>query len=255
MSKRITSARGVRLAWLGGLAGLLLTAGPAAAASINYGDFDDIPPGTVMFLDVTESSGTDPVPLFGSPSVLGNVLSFDPNGFAASAAGGSADITDGQLNFTAEALSGYAMESLTVSEFGDYTLAGAGTTVTSVVVGIVAFATITEVDGAPITPFTVNASMSQQFDLVNDPGIVVPWSGGLSIDLNQALADEGLSYNLGVTEFDYVMNNQLLAFSEPGTIAFISKKGFGISLETRVPEPSTFTLVLGGLAMLRRRRR
>ena len=52
--------------------GLLLSSlgpSPAAAASINYGTIGLIPPG-VMFINVTESSGTDAVPLYNPPATL-----------------------------------------------------------------------------------------------------------------------------------------------------------------------------------------
>src|SRR5688572_9139741 len=84
-------------------AGALLCLGLSTAvqaASINYGDFNSNPPG-VMFLDVTESSGTDAVPLFGPPTFVGQELGFSPTpAFAANAAGGTTDLTDGQLNYT-----------------------------------------------------------------------------------------------------------------------------------------------------------
>ena len=49
-------------------------------AAINYGSFM----GTdVTYVDVTESSATDPVPLFGAPSVSGNSIDFNPVGFDA----------------------------------------------------------------------------------------------------------------------------------------------------------------------------
>src|SRR5215510_6970817 len=54
---------------------------PAYAASINYGSF---PGATVMYTDVTESSVTDPVPLFGAPVVSGDSIDFTPVNFAAS---------------------------------------------------------------------------------------------------------------------------------------------------------------------------
>jgi hypothetical protein len=230
-----------------GLVGLIFMLGSftANAASINYGDFIG---NTAAYGGVTESSTTDSVPLFGSPTITADSLRFAPTGFTASASDGSSDITNGQLNFDVEALTAAGIPGLTVSEFGDYTLAGTGSTATSVSVGISVFATITEVDGAPITPFTVNASTSSLYDLVNNAGITVPWSSGVSIDFNLALSDEGISYTSGVTEFEFVMNNQLLAISETGTIAFISKKGFQVDLQpTVVPVPAAFWLFGSGL--------
>src|SRR5438270_709188 len=77
----------------------VLAAGPAAhAATINYGDFP-VPPAGITFQQVTESSGTDPVPLYGPPTPFVVGLDFDPTSFVSSSTNGAADITDGQLNF------------------------------------------------------------------------------------------------------------------------------------------------------------
>src|SRR4051812_344278 len=68
------------------------------AGSISYGNFGPVPPG-VVFTNVTESSATDSVPLYGPPMPFATGLDFNPIGFASSATAGSSDITDGQLNF------------------------------------------------------------------------------------------------------------------------------------------------------------
>ena len=74
-----------------------LGASPGGATSIDYGDFVGA---TVEFLDVREEAFTDPVPLYGSPALIADSLSFDPN-FASSSSGApSSDITAGTLSFT-----------------------------------------------------------------------------------------------------------------------------------------------------------
>jgi len=232
---------------------LLLPGGPAAAASINYGDFDDIPPGTVMFLGVTEGSGTDPVPLFGSPLVLGNMLDFDPSGFAASTGGGGADITDGQLNFQVMSIPGSSIDQITIDESGDFSLFGAGTAATQVAFGLFMQLTILEVDGALISPFDVIVSAEGSFDLVTNPGLSQPWDLSLMADLDQELIDEGIAFELGVTKADVVLDDTLIAISEAASAAFIAKKAFRIAV---VPEPATLILgLLGVLLAVRSRNR
>ena len=78
---------------------LLTLCASADATSINYGDFGG---STVMYLDVIEMANTlgDEAPLYGTPTLFGDKLDFDPAGFAATATDGSLDFTDGQLNFT-----------------------------------------------------------------------------------------------------------------------------------------------------------
>lgn len=94
-----------------------LFADDSVGASINYGNFGPIPP-RVSFLGVEESSGTDAVPLYGPPTPFPVGLDFNPASFVASSAGGGADITDGQLNFT-------VMSPLGITSLG---LLDAGTT-------------------------------------------------------------------------------------------------------------------------------
>ena len=232
------------------------------AATINYGNFN-VPPAGIMFLQVTESSVTDPVPLFGPPSPFVTGLDFDPITFASSATGGAADITDGQLNFTIMGLSnpnGYVgITGINLSEAGDYTLAGAGGPPTSVFAGAIIRATITEVNGVPVAPINVppvNASFSDSL-----PGavIVAPWSIGLFQNIDAALGQGQLA-----TKVEVVINNTLVSTSEPNpsTVAFIAKKEFMISLipetvgDPFIPEPSTLVLLAvagSGLLAVRRR--
>jgi len=221
----------------------------ALAAPINYGDLDDIPPGDVIYTQVTESSGTDPVPLFGAPTVTVNMLDFNPAGFTANAAGGGADITDGQLNFGVVVPQGtfapptVAINSISLSEAGDFTLFGIGTAATSVAAGLFMQATITEVDGLAVAPIIVSTSASLSWDLLLNPGVSQGWNLGASVDLEQAIVDAGLVFNLGVTKVDVFLNNTLLAISEPSTAAFIAKKDFVVDVSI-VPEPTAAALAL-----------
>jgi hypothetical protein len=76
---------------------LALSAPAAYAAPINYGDFGpDFPPGVTIYVDVQESSGTDPdLPdEFGAPYIYGDILDFDPT-IVAWSGDGAADVTDG----------------------------------------------------------------------------------------------------------------------------------------------------------------
>jgi hypothetical protein len=230
----------------------LMCSSSTLAASINYGDFNDIAGGgLVTFTAVTESSGTDPVPLYNAPTTLVDSLDFNTTSFAAQATDGSVDITDGQLNFGLVAEPGKAFSAIDISEAGDYTLAGSGTAATSIAAGLVMFVTIQEVDGVALaSPVTVSTTVSDDADLANDAGIALPWDLSVGIDLLGELDTAGIIYNLGVTKADVVLNNTLLAFSEQGTIAFIAKKEFALDVTTEVPEPTTAGLALLALASL-----
>jgi hypothetical protein len=255
--------------------GWLLCAGVAAgastaslAASINHGDFGPDPPGVTMYLDVTESSGTDPVPpeRYGPPQIDGDTLDFDPTGFVASATSGTADVTDIQLNLDIMLLElndvvAGGMETLLISESGEFSLLGTGTAATSVTAGVSVTVDILEVDGDPITPISVFASNSIMRDLVTDgPVALAPWSNGVLIEFGPVLTANGVDFDFGVTKAQLVFDDQLVAISEAASVAFIAKKDFrlepGIVPNMPAPEPSAALLLFAaaaGLAAARRR--
>lgn len=218
------------------------------AATINYGDFN-VPSAGIMFQQVRESSGTDAVPMYGPPTPYVIGLDFDPTAFVSSATGGANDITDGQLNFTIMGLSnpnGYiGISSFNLSEAGDYTLAGAGTQATSALAGAIVRATVTQINGQPVAPINLPpANASVGFNLVANPGIVQPWNLGIGYNLMGVLPQGQVA-----TKVEVVVNNSLLTFSEPGSIAFIAKKDFRIDLtptppvgDPFVPEPASLVL-------------
>jgi hypothetical protein len=232
---------------LGSLVILAGVTSPSSAATISYGSFGPVPPG-VMFADVEESSVTDPVPLFGPPDAFSVGLDFDPQSFVATSAGGPPpDITDGQLNFTIMSVPAVAITAISLFESGDYTLAGTGTAATQVLAGAIMQATVTQINGvdvAPINLVPVNASVG--FNLAANAGLVQPWSLGLGLDVAGQLGPDQRA-----TKIDVVIDNQLLAFSELNSVAFIAKKDFRIDVDTEViPEPSTLLLLLTGCLAL-----
>jgi hypothetical protein len=237
----------------------VLVAGPVAhAAMINYGDFP-VPPAGITFQQVTESSATDAVPLYGPPTPFVTGLDFDPTSFASSATGGSADITDGQLNFAIAGNVGpggfVGINSLSLFESGDYTMVGVGTPATAVFAGAIVTVTVTQVNGLPVVPFNLapsNASVG--FNLVANPGVAQPWSLGTGIPI--VVPGGGVA-----TRVEVAINNSLVSTSQPGTVAFIAKKDFRIGIiptpNGGLPEPGTFVLTALGsmIALVYRRAR
>ncbi len=237
------------------LAALACLASGVSAATISYADVGPVGTG-VSFTDISESSGTDAVPLYGSPAGFPTGLDFNPMSFTAQAVGGGSDLTDGQLNFTVNVPNDRAINLLSLYEAGDYTLTGTGTAATQVVAGAILRATITEINGVAVAPINVtpfNASVSA--NLPANGGVVQPWSLGVSLNVASALGPGQFA-----TQVDVVINNQLIAASEPASLAFIAKKDFQITLDDGpgniIPEPGTFALAglaLCGLSLLRRR--
>ncbi len=247
--------RAITTGWTNVLAAVVICAAGAGAraAIISYGNF---PAADLTYLGVTESSGTDAVPLFDAPTVVTNSLDFDPKAFVSTSSGGSADITDGQLNFDIIAHAGKAITGVNISERGDYTLVGSGTPATADYAGVVAFIKITEINHVPLTSSQIitipasNASLS-----VSLPGTVIalPWSLGTTVNVAAALGP-----NQEATRVQVVLNNTLATTSEISTAAFIAKKDFVIDThvtDSAVPEPAALGLLaVAGLAMLRQRR-
>lgn len=241
--------------WTGAWALLLtLAVGAAVAGPINHGDFSG---SDVDYLNVTENSLTDPTPLFGVPTIVGNTLTFSPTNFTASTSGGGIDITDGLLASMVMATGGAPILSVDLSEIGRYTLSGIGTSATAAAVATPVFLTILQVDNADISPFTIqgllNASPSGgTFDLVNDGGTNVPWSSSLTMDVAAAVAAHGLSGN--ATKMQLTLDNTLVAASQAGSNALIGKDEVKITVNT--PEPSSLVLAaLGVVAALAGRTR
>jgi len=228
-----------------GLALTALLSSTASAASISYGNFGPVGPG-VSFLNVQEASGTDPVPLYGAPTVFATGLDFNPAGFTAAGSGGSADITDGQLNFTVMHNGGVNMINL--SELGNYSLTGVGTPATQVIAGAIIRASVTQINGVNVAPINLFANTtSSSFNLIANPGVLQPWALGTTVNVSGQLSILGYDATQKATKVDVSIDNQLIALSEPLSSASISKTDFVITINPRVPEPTTLTL--GGLAL------
>jgi hypothetical protein len=242
-----------------------LASSSVLAASINYGNFGPVPPG-VSYLQVTESSGSDPVPLYGPPDPLlpGQALDFEPKNFVATTQNGGADITDGQLNFTVMGASNQfgsiGIGSLSLFEGGDYTLFGPGGPGTAVGAGAIIRATVTHVNGTLIAPLDlppVNASFS---DALPGATISAPWSLGIFMDIGSPVAAL-YGPNSVATKVEVAINNTLVASSEPNTTALIAKKEFRIDITPdplgEIPEPTSlviFATMLGLVGYSARRR-
>jgi hypothetical protein len=229
----------------------------AQAAPVAYGDFAGT---NVTYKSVTEDSTTDPTPLYGTPAVSGDALSFSPVSFGAFSSNGSIpDLTDGTLAMAVEANSGKVLHALTFSESGDYTLAGPGGPNTKVTLSAPYFVSIIEVNNAPTPggPLNINGNFSftpqAAFALPTDAGNSVIWSGSAFINLDAALLANNIAGS--ATKILFSFDNALFAQSEPGTVAFIKKKALdGLSITVVIPEPASLSL-LAGLSLLTRRRR
>ena len=222
-----------------------------SAGSISYGSFGPVAPG-MRFNNVTESSGTDAAPLYGAPTPFSVGLDFDPALFVAFGSAGGVDMTHGQLNFDIKSDSDLiGINAINLFEAGDYALGGIGTSATQAFAGAIIRIAVTEIDGlsvAPINLTPVNASVA--FNLLANPGLVQPWSLGLFLNIASQLSSLGIPFNAGATEIEVSIDNQLLAFSEASSLAFITENDFAFEVTPNVvPEPTPLALIAFGGVM------
>jgi hypothetical protein len=233
-----------------------------ADAPINYGDQ---PGDTVTFLQVTESSFTDSLPLYGTPTVIGDTLLFALPGFGSYSSGGTSDLTDGTLDTTIVADSGSYIGYIRFREYGDVSLSGTGTSSTYAAVANSIFLQILEIDETPIIPITtsVNTAFTPSdgdWNLADD-GVQsgALWQGELYVDITGLLTSSGKTGH--ATKVKLIMDNVLNTGSEAGTSAYIRKKatdGIQITPLEEIPEPATFLILgVGGgfLTLIRKRRK
>lgn len=241
-----------------GLGLIALFSSATQAASISYGSFGPVAPG-ISFIDVTESSATDPVPLFGPPTAYSVGLDFNPTSFGSSSANGTADITDGQLNFMlqGQGLNGFGF--LSISEAGDYTLVGPGVP-TAAYAGVIVRATVLAVNGVNVVPVNlVPSNASVGFTVPPPAQIAQPWSLGIGIDIGAQVA---ALFGPGAvaSKVNIAIDNTLATVSAPGTSSFIAKKRFSIEIVplTFFPEPASGTMAFmafAGIGLSSRRKR
>ena len=221
----------------------LLAALPARADYINYDDFDGL---TVDFLNVREISNTNPdQALFGMPTLVGNTTLFFPTDFSSTASNGASDATDGTLEMTLRAKSGFAIAGVRITEIGSYSLTGSGGTAAT------------------------TASISGLLTVGGDQVALAPQPSGGTLSFSMPTDSAG-SYTatayidlsgLGLTEVDFSLFNLLETSSESDTTATIQKSIESNKVEvelvaTPVPLPGAVWLLgsaLAPLAWLRRR--
>jgi hypothetical protein len=244
----------------------------AEAAQINYGTYS----GThVNYVNVTEDSGaSEALPLFGPPTVTGNSIDFNPIGFDASSSGAGSDLTVSNLVFQITAKSGSRIDTVTMSEGGDVTLAGnvaPGSMGTAAAVFASGVLDIHEVDFVGINHISVPFSMTFNpsggtYFLGTDGGggpiFNTQWTGSVTLDIDAILTANGIAGDATKVSID--LNNSLAAVSQTGTSAVIEKKDFGgltihvagsTAIPGPIPEPASLMLAgVGVMGLLRRRR-
>jgi len=216
---------------------LALSPGDAGAASINHGTFNGT---TIAFQNVTESSITDGLPLFGAPTVAGDGLAFTPSaGFQSSAAGG-ADTTSATLSITLQAAPGQFLQNIVIAESGSFAFATDALTAGTGQVSISGLLTVTDLSngtGVRTAVLLVNASGALSYPGVPN-AVDGTWTASASIDLS----------GLGITRARVQLNNNLQSLSSNAAVSATVRKD--LVTITNTPEPGTAALLAAGLAGL-----
>ena len=213
---------------------------------------------TVVFNDIGQDVGD----YFGTAAVTGDTITFNPSIFAVGT-GEPDNFLNKQLWFTIDAKPGSDIDSLEIEEFGDFTLFGNGTDLTTYVsVQAVGTIRIDDVEGVALPqPIFVQGNMDFKksnlvwddgtFGLVTDGPGSDGWEGELKFDIDQILSDNLIAGK--ATSVYFTMDNILFATAANGDVAQIEKKAVGGFVLT-VPEPATMALLgLGGLLLRRKK--
>ena len=225
----------------------------SASASIMYGNLAG---DSVMFANVEQDNNG----VFGSPIVSGDSLVFTPVDFQVQAEDGSVELLDGTIGFALYGKDGNSLDQVIIEESGFWSLIapGGGTDATSVAAAVAGTIQFLEVGGSAIGYATSQAQFTEILAQADFAGagtnILTGWNGTVELDIEALALAAGLTAAdaQNVTGAAVVIDNQLIATSEDGTIAFIDKKGADVTIT--VPEPATAAL-LGTLGLIALRRR
>lgn len=217
---------------------LMLTLGAPLAQAVTTTQCGD----TVCF-----TWDTDQLSLFGTPSVAGDQIIFDPTTFVAKSLNGEGVVsTNATVNIIVDVMEGYVFDSASLAEAGDYFLWGDMPSQESAVsVG----GQLRVRDAANTLLATDSITASGPFDIFNTPFCATPHNWDASADVSLAGAEWD-----GVTRIVMKVENILNAYTGIGgpvfgpLQAFIEKKEVGVSISTTViPIPAAVWLFGSGL--------
>jgi len=211
-------------------------AGSAQAAPIPWSN----PNGTAG--DFFWSNGQSDNGLFGSPTLVGNSFLFFPSGFVATSSNGVAVGISDRLEVDLLLKPGKSLTGFAVNELGDYSILGAGGTVSAT--GLLVVANTDPNGGGQVVSDTLHTNPAMP--------IVGPGSGAWTGNSSVTILPNGW------TQVHIVLNNVLQATSLANSTSTIQKKFVrgGVEITLIVPEPVSISAVgLAGTLLLIRRRK
>jgi hypothetical protein len=231
----------------------LALAAPAGATFV-HGNFAGT---NVDFINVQETTQTagDPEPLWGSPTVIGNVMTFSPASFLASTAGPAGfDSDHSTLQMNIDAASALdTILAINITETGDASLTGGSSTaVFLTMAGTIRINSTTAGAIVPISvPWVGTFDTGDYFDAVTNPG-TTGWTGTVSIDVSAILASKGIFDPATSVTLSYNNNLQVFSGGAGPQSATLQKKdvvGPAVTIEV-IPEPTTVALLAVGMIAL-----
>ena len=237
-------------------AGLVALLSASSATAAVYGNYSG---STVTFIDVQDQNG-----LFGAPTVSGDSLDFSPNAFEADCSLSidcppTPHTVDDTLTLGIDADPGSFIDDVVLSEAGDTTLQSFVGALAASVVTATIFVDIFEIDNVSVNNISESFSMTFSNGGNYNSGVdgygTFIWNGGITIDIDQIIANAGLTGQATLIEIN--LDNTLTAFAAAGATSRIEKKDIDGLAITVVPEPGTALLMglgLAGLASIRRER-
>ena len=231
----------------------------ATAGTFNYGNLSG---NTVSFVDVEETSTSDPNALYGTPTVAGDALLFQSPNFISASSAGASDITEGILTMSVVADPGRSINLVAASEVGNWLLTGTGGALTSASVTptltVLPYFGATPLPGV-IPPITLAIAPSPPPFTLAGGTLQGSFNGSAIVDLVNTY------FLVGVTRVDISFTNLLETSSESNSSALIQKSFESLASVTVesggggpiIPEPSSFALVMALVSVLgfvRRRR-
>ena len=211
------------------LAIVMASASAAFAAPVPWSNAN----GSAISFDWSNGHSDDG--LFGSPALVGDKFVFFPSAFKAASANGTGHQLSDRLQFTLLIKPNYILQQIVLNEEGNYSILGAGA------VHVSGGLWAKNLSGPGLINAQLNAPGMPTFVPPNDPS--APWSATTSV------------LPTGWTEVEVVFNNILQAITSGGSVSDIEKTVIEASIVTTlIPEPGSLGLLLGGAALLLRRR-
>ena len=173
--------------------------------------------------------------LFGTPSLLGDTLVFNPTTFSALSTDDSWAFTNSTIGLTIVADSGFTLAGASLVERGDYLKFGASSTV------FVAGQTRAYDFRTPAIETTALIFGAEPAVLTaHDVPVITNWE-----------ATSSQSFAAGAAEVHYTIQNLLAANGGgAGSLAFIEKKYLALTVVSAVPEVSQYGMLLVGLGLV-----